>query len=62
MTEKSRNTRRIRLEATEIGAHFMDDIPDRNWEIAGVYALFEPMIQIFIRIAFRSVRRKEKDL
>ena len=40
----------------------MDDIPDRNREVAGMDTLFEAMIQIFIRIAFRGVRRKKKHL
>ena len=62
MPEKSRNTRGKRLQTTEIGAHFMDNILDGNREISGMDTLFEAMIQIFIRITFWGVRREEKDL
>lgn len=62
MKEETRNHRGITQKGIEVRTHFVDNIISGKGEITRMDAEFQAMVQILIRITFRSVGRQIKHL
>lgn len=62
MSKETGNVRRVMLESPEIGAHFLFNIISREGQLSGMHAELQTMIEVFIRVAFRSIGGQVKCL
>ena len=62
MAEEKRNLKRIMLKSAHKRVNFVRDIFCRIWQLPCMYRELQRMVEIFIGIILRGIRRQEEDL
>ena len=62
MAKESRDTGRMMLQFAHERLHLVRNIPGRIGQLSRMNGALQSVIQVFIRIVFRGIRRLEKHL
>lgn len=60
MEEETGNARGIMLESSHKRMDLVRDILSRIWKLSRMYRELQRMVEVFVRIVFRGIRREEK--